>query len=113
MSTIFQQIIQKEVPADIVYEDSFCIAIKDISPQAPTHLLIIPKKPLERLAKATDADKQLLGHLLVTARKIADKIGLGESGYRVVINSGGDGGETVPHLHVHLLGGRSMQWPPG
>lgn len=113
MASIFEQIIKREIPADIIYEDSFCIAFRDTSPQAPTHLLLVPKKPIERIAKATDADKQLLGHLLVTAKKIAHHEGIEESGYRVVINSGADGGETVPHLHIHLLGGRALQWPPG
>lgn len=113
MGTIFEQIIHREIPADIVYEDSFCLAFRDINPQAPKHILIIPKKPIERISKATDSDKQLLGHMLVTAKKIAAQEGVAESGYRLVINCGADGGETVPHLHMHLLGGRSLEWPPG
>jgi histidine triad (HIT) family protein len=111
--TLFSKIIRKEIPAEFLWEDSFCAAFKDIHPQAPTHVLVVPKKPVERLAKASDTDKQLIGHLLMTAAKIAAKLGVAESGYRVVINNGPDGGETVPHLHVHLLAGRAMQWPPG
>ncbi len=113
MSTIFSKIIAREIPAQIVYEDDLCLAFRDIHAQAPVHILVIPKKEIPRLAAATTADEPLLGHLVLTARQIAEKEGLLESGFRIVINSGPDGGETVPHLHVHLLGGRPMAWPPG
>jgi len=111
--TLFQKIIDREIPANIAHEDEFCIAIHDINPQAPVHLLVIPKKFIPRIAEATEADKALLGHLLLSAAAIAKKLGIAESGYRVVINNGSDGGESVPHLHVHLLGRRPLAWPPG
>lgn len=110
--TIFSKIIRREIPADIVYEDDLALAFRDITPQAPTHILVIPKQPIPKLSEATDTDAALLGHLLLTVRKVADQEGL-EKGYRVVINTGEDGGQTVFHLHLHLLGGRSLQWPPG
>jgi histidine triad (HIT) family protein len=110
--TIFSKIIRKEIPADIVYEDEWAIAFRDISPQAPVHILVIPKKPIPRLADAEADDAPLLGHLLMTVQQIADREGL-EDGYRVVINTGADGGQTVYHLHLHLLGGRALTWPPG
>jgi histidine triad (HIT) family protein len=110
--TIFSKIIRKEIPADIVYEDEWAIAFRDISPQAPVHILVIPKKPIPRLADAEADDAPLLGHLLMTVKQIADQEGL-EDGYRVVINTGADGGQTVYHLHLHLLGGRALTWPPG
>lgn len=110
--TIFKRIIDKEIPAAIVHEDDRCLAFRDISPQAPTHVLVIPRKEIPSLADASDADAALLGHLLVTARKVAAELGLTD-GYRLVINNGPDGGQTVDHLHVHLLGGRSLKWPPG
>jgi histidine triad (HIT) family protein len=113
MATIFSKIINKEIPADIVYEDDRCLAFKDISPQAPTHILIIPKKAIERVALAQTEDEGLLGHLLLTAAQIAKKAGISETGFRLVINNGKNGGEAVPHLHVHLLGGRALTWPPG
>lgn len=111
--TIFQKIIAKEIPAKLAHEDEHCIAIHDINPQAPVHVLLIPKKPIPRVAAATAADQALLGHLLLTAATLARKLGISESGYRIVINSGPNGGETVPHLHVHLLGQRPLGWPPG
>jgi histidine triad (HIT) family protein len=111
--SIFNKIINREIPADIVHEDEQCLAFRDIHPQAPVHILVIPKKHLERLAAAEEEDAALLGHLLLTARQIAAAEGLLESGFRVVVNNGRDGGETVPHLHVHLLGGRPLSWPPG
>ncbi|MEO0533523.1 MAG: histidine triad nucleotide-binding protein [Cyanobacteria bacterium P01_A01_bin.123] len=111
--TIFGKIIRKEIPADIVYEDDLCLAFKDITPQAPTHVLVIPKKPIPTLANVSPEDKELMGHLLLTVKAIADQLGLTDNGYRVVINTGNDGGQTVFHLHLHLLGGRSLQWPPG
>ncbi|WP_397569410.1 histidine triad nucleotide-binding protein [Schlesneria sp. T3-172] len=110
--TIFQRIIDREIPAEIVFEDDQCLAFRDIHAQAPTHILIIPKKPIPSLADATDEDEALLGHLLVTARKVAFEQNL-TNGYRTVINCGRDGGQSVDHLHVHLLGGRSLTWPPG
>ncbi len=113
MPSIFSKIIAREIPARIVYEDDLCLAFHDVNPQAPTHILVIPKKEIPRLAAAGAGDQALLGHLLFTAAVVAKKEGIGESGFRIVINNGPDGGETVPHLHVHLLGGRPMDWPPG
>ena len=110
--TIFQKIIDREIPAKLAHEDEHCIAIHDINPQAPVHVLIIPKKLIPRVGEATAADQPILGHLLLTAATLAQKLGL-ENGYRLVINNGRDGGETVPHLHVHLLGKRPLAWPPG
>ncbi len=110
--TIFSKIIRREIPADIVYEDDLALAFRDINPQAPTHLLVIPKKPIPQISLAEEADEQLLGHLLIIAKKIAADAGL-TNGYRLVVNNGEDGGQTVYHLHVHVLGGRSLQWPPG
>ncbi|MGF1457513.1 MAG: histidine triad nucleotide-binding protein [Leptolyngbyaceae cyanobacterium] len=111
--TIFGKIIRREIPADIVYEDDLCLAFRDVAPQAPTHVLVIPKKPIPKLADAASNDKELLGHMLLMVKAIAEQSGIAESGYRVVINTGTDGGQTVFHLHMHLLGGRSLQWPPG
>ena len=111
--TLFEKIIAREIPADIVYEDDLVLAFNDINPQAPTHVLVIPKKPIPRIAEAEPEDHQVLGHLLLKAREIADDLGLQENGFRLVINNGKDGGETVPHLHLHILGGRAMPWPPG
>ncbi len=113
MKTIFQKIIDREIPAKLAHEDELCIAIHDVNPQAPVHVLIIPKKPIPRLGAASAADQPVLGHLLLTAAALAKKLGIAESGYRIVINNGPDGGETVPHLHVHLLGQRPLAWPPG
>lgn len=113
MKTLFQKIADREIPAKIVFEDEQCFAIEDINPQAPIHILVIPKRVIARLGNAEVTDAALLGHLLVCAGKIARKRGLSESGFRTVINSGRDAGETVPHLHVHLLGGRALGWPPG
>ena len=109
--TIFSKIIQREIPADIVYEDDLCLAFRDITPQAPTHILVIPKKPIPKLADAQTEDKALLGHLLLAVSEIAKQEKL--EGYRVVINTGEGGGQTVFHLHLHLLGGRDLAWPPG
>ena len=111
--TLFEKIIAREIPAAIVYEDDLVLAIRDINPQAPTHVLIFPKKVVPRIAEATAADQPLLGHILLKAAEVADKVGLKKGGYRLVINNGADGGETVPHLHVHILGGRHLAWPPG
>ena len=110
--TIFSKIIRREIPAEIVYEDDLALAFKDIQPQAPVHILVIPKKPLPRLSEAESTDHALLGHLMLTVKRVADQAGL-HNGYRVVMNNGNDGGQTVDHLHLHILGGRSMQWPPG
>lgn len=110
--TIFKKIIDQEIPADIVHEDEHCLAFRDISPQAPTHILVIPKKEIESLAQAEDEDAALLGHLLITARKVAEQQGLA-NGYRTVLNCGADGAQSVDHLHVHVLGGRALGWPPG
>lgn len=111
--TLFEKIIAREIPATIVYEDDLVIAFRDIKPQAPTHILIIPKKPIARIAEATTEDKAALGHLMLKAAEVADKLGLRQSGYRLVFNNGSDAGEAVPHLHCHILGGRKMTWPPG
>jgi histidine triad (HIT) family protein len=113
MSSIFSKIIAKEIPARIVHEDESCVAFHDVHPQAPVHILIIPKREVPRIAATTARDEELLGHLLLVAQTVAKKEGLHDTGFRLVINNGPDGGETVPHLHVHLLGGRPMAWPPG
>ncbi len=110
--TIFGKIIRREIPADIVYEDDLALAFKDINPQAPTHILVIPKKPIPRLSEVTTEDTALMGHLLMTVKKVAEQANL-TNGYRLVMNNGRDGGQTVDHLHFHILGDRFMQWPPG
>lgn len=110
--TIFSKIIRREIPADIVYEDDLVLAFKDVTPKAPVHILVIPKKPIPQLAAAESQDHALMGHLLLTVKRVAEQVGL-KQGYRVVINNGADGGQTVNHLHLHLLGGRQMEWPPG
>jgi len=110
--TIFSRIIRREIPARIEYEDDLCLAFHDVAPQAPVHLLVIPKQPIPSLVEVSDADKPLLGHLVTVASSLARKLGL-EDGYRLVVNCGRDGGQSVHHLHVHLLGGRSLGWPPG
>ncbi len=111
--TLFQKIIDREIPAQIVYEDDLVLAFRDIRPQAPVHVLVIPKKPIPRLADAQPADHQILGHLLLKGAQIAGQLGIKETGYRVVINRGPNAGESGPHLHCHLLGGRELGWPPG
>ena len=111
--TLFQKICDREIPADLLHEDALCVAFRDISPQAPVHVLIVPRKPIPRVGSAEADDAPLLGHLLLTAGQLARTLGVEESGFRVVINHGRDGGETVPHLHVHLLAGRPLIWPPG
>jgi histidine triad (HIT) family protein len=113
MKTLFEKIVAREIPAQIVFEDDLVLAIHDINPQAPTHALIFPKKPVPRIAEAEAEDGKLLGHLLLKAAEVAKQLGLDKGGFRLVINNGPDGGETVPHLHVHILGGRYMKWPPG
>ncbi|NOY30378.1 MAG: histidine triad nucleotide-binding protein [Planctomycetes bacterium] len=110
--TLFQKIIDREIPAEIVYEDERCLAFHDVQPQAPTHVLLIPKKPIESIDRIAEEDADLLGHLWLTIGKLASELQLA-GGYRVVINCGDDGGQTVDHLHFHILGGRAMTWPPG
>jgi histidine triad (HIT) family protein len=110
--TIFSKIIRREIPADIVYEDDFCLAFRDVAPQAPVHILLIPKNPIVSLASTEPEDHRVLGHMMLKVRLIAEQEGLA-NGYRVVTNIGADGGQTVNHLHFHILGGRSMTWPPG
>jgi histidine triad (HIT) family protein len=113
MSTIFKKIIDKQIPAQVVFEDEHCLAFKDIDPQAPVHILIIPKKEVRTLNDFTADDKELLGHLMFTAASIAKNLGLDKDGYRTVINTNQNGGQTVYHTHLHLLAGRAMMWPPG
>lgn len=110
--TLFERIIDREIPATITYEDEHCIVFRDINPQAPTHVLVVPRTPLSGLDDLTEEQTALAGHLLLVARKVAADEGL-TGGYRVVINSGSDGGQSVAHLHLHVLGGRKMKWPPG
>lgn len=111
--TLFEKIIAREIPADIVYEDDRVLAFRDIKPHAPVHVLIVPKEVIPRLAEAKPEHHRVLGHLLLKAAELAVTLGISETGYRLVINNGPDGGESVPHLHCHLLGGRAMGWPPG
>jgi histidine triad (HIT) family protein len=110
--TIFQKIIDKEIPAKIIYEDERCLAFHDVAPQAPVHVLVIPKKPISSVAVIEDADAPLIAHLWIVIRNLAAQLNL-IGGYRVVVNCGRDGGQSVDHLHFHLLGGRQMTWPPG
>jgi histidine triad (HIT) family protein len=111
--TLFEKIIAREIPATIVYEDELVLAFKDIKPQAPTHVLMIPKKPIARIAEATPEDHKVLGHLLLKAAEVAKNSGLDRTGFRLVFNNGPDAGEAVPHLHLHIIGGRTLGWPPG
>lgn len=111
--TIFSKIVRKEIPAKIVYEDDVSMAFHDLNGQAPIHVLVIPKRQIESLEHATDEDAYLLGHLQIVARKVARLLDVHESGYRVVMNCGRDGGQSVEHIHYHVLGGRTMSWPPG
>ena len=113
MKTLFEKIYAGEIPAEILHKDDLCCAFRDLSPQAPIHILIIPKKPIPRIGAATLEDQATLGHLLLIAGQLATQLGLAESGFRTVINHGPHGGESVPHLHIHLLGGRQLTWPPG
>jgi histidine triad (HIT) family protein len=111
--TLFEKIVARQIPAEIVWEDDRILAFRDIKPQAPVHVLVVPKKPIPRVAEAGVDDQSLLGHLLLTAAEVARRLGLDRTGFRLVINNGSDGGESVPHLHVHVLGGRALAWPPG
>ena len=111
--TIFEKIANREIPAAIVYEEDDFVAFKDVAPAAPVHILIVPKRVITRIGDAQADDAALLGRMLLASKEIAKSVGVFESGYRLVINHGPDAGESVPHLHVHLLGGRSLSWPPG
>jgi histidine triad (HIT) family protein len=111
--TIFAKIIRKEIPAKIVHEDDLCLAFHDVHPQAPVHVLVIPKKPVVSIEHLASEDAELLGHLWLTIQQVARQLDLAEAGYRVVVNCGRDGGQSVDHLHFHILGGRSLKWPPG
>ena len=113
MSTLFTQIINREIPADIVYEDQFCLAFRDIKPKAPVHVLLIPKEEIVSMATVETEDQAVLGHLMVKASEIASMLGLSENGYRLVVNTNEDAGQSVSHLHIHILGGRKLTWPPG
>jgi histidine triad (HIT) family protein len=110
--TLFQKIADREIPSKLIHEDAVCVAFHDISPQAPTHVLVVPRKPIARVGEATAEDQATLGHLLLVAAQLSRQLNLAK-GFRIVINNGPDGGESVPHLHVHLLGGRALSWPPG
>ena len=111
--TLFEKIIAREIPATIVYEDDLVLAFRDVKPQAPAHVLIVPKKVIPRIADAAPDDHKVLGHLLLKAGEVAKSLGIADTGYRLVINNGPNAGESVPHLHMHILGGRQMAWPPG
>lgn len=111
--TIFSKIISKEIPVNIIHEDDLCLAFHDVAPQAPVHALVIPKKPIVNLEQLEPEDAELLGHLWLIIQKVARELDLAESGYRVVVNCGQDGGQSVDHLHFHILGGRQLAWPPG
>jgi histidine triad (HIT) family protein len=111
--TLFQKIADRDIPGDIVYEDELVLAFRDIQPQGPVHVLLVPRKPIPRIAAATSEDHATLGHLLLKAAEVARTLGIEDTGYRLIINNGPHGGEAVPHLHLHLVGGRQMTWPPG
>lgn len=113
MTTLFKKIIDREVPADIVYEDELCLAFRDINPQAPTHILLIPKKEIISMATVEEEDERVLGHLMLKASEIASDLGLAQNGYRLVVNTNENAGQSVFHLHIHILGGRKLTWPPG
>ncbi len=112
MTTIFGKVIRREIPADIVYEDEMCLAFRDINPQAPTHVLLVPKKEIDQLSNAKPGDQALLGHMMLAAGKIARELGVGDA-FRVVVNNGAEAGQSVFHLHLHILAGRKLRWPPG
>jgi histidine triad (HIT) family protein len=111
--TVFQKILDGDLPADEVHTDDRCIAIRDVNPQAPVHLLVIPRKPITGIASMEREDADLIGHLMWVAREVAAAEGLDANGYRLIVNQGSDGGQSVPHLHIHVLGGRALSWPPG
>jgi histidine triad (HIT) family protein len=111
--TIFKKIIDGEIPAEVVHEDDLCMAFRDANPHAPTHILVIPKKEIRSMAQTAPEDKELLGHLMLTAAEIARQLGVADKGYRLVVNTNKHAGQTVDHLHIHILGGRRMNWPPG
>jgi len=111
--TLFEKIIAREIPADILYEDEHCVAFRDINPQAPVHILVVPRKPLVNVASAEPEDAELLGRVLMAAKAVAEQEGIAAGGYRLVLNNGAEAGQTVFHLHCHVLGGRSFSWPPG
>ena len=113
MPTLFTRIINREIPADVLYEDDHCLAFRDVAPRAPVHVLVIPKQEIASLEALADDDAPLLAHLWLVIRNLARELGVAESGYRVTVNCGAEGGQTVDHLHFHLLGGRPMTWPPG
>lgn len=110
--TLFEKIIDREIPATLVYEDEQCVAFRDINPGAPTHVLLVPRKPIAKLSDATPADQALLGHLLLAAGKVAAQLGVGDA-FRLVVNNGAGAGQSVFHLHLHIIGGRPLKWPPG
>jgi histidine triad (HIT) family protein len=112
VTTIFGKIIRRELPADIVYEDEWCVAFRDVNPQAPTHVLLVPKKEIDKLSSATTADQALLGHLMLAAGKVAHQLGADDT-FRLVVNNGAEAGQSVFHLHLHILAGRKLHWPPG
>jgi len=112
VTTLFGKIIRRELPAEIVYEDEWCLAFRDINPQAPTHVLLVPKKEIDKLSSATPADQSLLGHMMLAAGKVARNLGVGDT-FRLVVNNGAEAGQTVFHLHLHILAGRKLKWPPG
>lgn len=112
MTTLFGKIIRREIPADVVYEDDLCLAFRDINPQAPTHVLVVPKKEIAKLSDAGTEDQALLGHLMLAAGKIARSLGVGDT-FRLVVNNGAEAGQSVFHLHLHILAGRKLRWPPG
>ena len=112
-SNVFARILRREIPAQLLHDDEHCVAFRDVAPKAPTHFLVIPKRPIAMLASAAPGDTLLLGHLLQTAARVAEQLGLTAGGYRVVINNGAGAGQTVFHLHVHVLAGRDFDWPPG
>jgi len=112
MTTLFGKVIRREIPADIVYEDELCLAFRDINPQAPTHVLLIPKQEIDKLSSADGADQALLGHMMLVAAKVARQLGVGDA-FRLVVNNGAEAGQSVFHLHLHILGGRKLRWPPG
>lgn len=113
MASLFTKIANGEIPGELLHQDDVCFALRDIHPQAPHHVLVIPRKEIRSVDQTSPEDRAILGHVLFTAGALAKKLGLSEGGYRLVINAGDDGGQTVPHLHVHLLGGRQLTWPPG